>query len=592
MCGIAAIVGPAASVPGSADVLSRMLDAQASRGPDDRGTWSSDDVRLGHLRLSIIDLSPAGHQPMASADGRYWLSFNGEIYNFVELRQELGSAGFRTHTDTEVILAAYQRWGEQCLHKLQGMFAFVLWDSVERRLFAARDRFGVKPLHWAARSDGSVLFASEIRALHAAGVPAEPDAAAWATYLASGHYDHGPRTFWQGVARLPPGHVLRWHRGRCEVAPWYVLSEHVGEEDPRDDATVEEEYTALLEDSIRLRLRSDVPVGINLSGGLDSSLLLALVRRALGPAAALHTFTFVTGDAAYDETSWVERMLTGTAHPHHPCLTVPADVPALAARVAQHEDEPFGGLPTLALSRCFAKARELGVIVLLDGQGLDEQWAGYDYYARAGSGLAAQHGMVQGSARAAGAAEVLSPAFAALAEPFVRPSPHASDLVNLQLADAMFTKIPRALRFNDRVSMMCSTELREPFLDHRLMALALRQPARRKIEGGVHKWLLRRIAARLVPPATHEAPKRPVQTPQREWLRTELAPWVSECLDAAQRGIGAGWFEPQQLARAWDDYRTRGGDNSFHVWQWLSVGLMSEVQRVRSTKPRTDRVGS
>jgi len=586
MCGIAALAGPAARAPDAEATLARMLDAQASRGPDDRGNWSGEGGRLGHLRLSILDLSAAGHQPMASRDGRYQIAFNGEIYNFVELREELGVSSFRTHSDTEVLLAAYERWGEACLDRLRGMFAFVLWDSRERRLLAVRDRFGVKPLHYAVGADGSLLAASEIRGLHAAGVPPEPDPVAWATYLASGHYDHGERTFWKGVTRLPPGHLLRWHEGRVEVAPWFRLSDHVGEEDSRDDATVEEEYTALLDDSIRLRLRSDVPVGINLSGGLDSSLLLALVRRALGPAAALHTFTFVTGDPAYDETPWVERMLEGTAHPHHPCLTTPADVPVLATRVAEHEDEPFGGLPTLALSRCFARARELGVIVLLDGQGLDEQWAGYDYYERAASGLAAGHSMVQGSTRAAGAPEVLTPQFAGLAERFARPSPHPSDLVNLQLADAMFTKIPRALRFNDRVSMMASTELREPFLDERLMTLALRQPARRKIQGGVHKWLLRRIAARLVPPATHEAPKRPVQTPQREWLRGPLAPWVSDCLEAALSGPGGDWFDRGALERAWSDYRTRGGDNSFHVWQWLSLGLMTELQRRRASGAR------
>ena len=592
MCGIAAIVGPGAAAPDAAGTLTAMLDAQASRGPDDRGVHVTPGARLGHLRLSIIDLSPAGHQPMASADGRYWLSFNGEIYNYLELRAELGgAAAFRTHTDTEVILAVYQRWGEAGLARLSGMFAFVLWDAHERRLLAVRDRFGVKPLHYHVRPDGTLLLASEIRGLHAGGVAPEPDPVAWATYLASGHYDHGARTFWAGVSRLPPGHLLRWQPGAApEIAAWYRLSDQVApdSEDGRDDATVEDEYTALLDDSIRLRLRSDVPVGINLSGGLDSSLLLALVRRALGPDAALHTFTFATGDPDYDETPWVARMLAGTAHPHHPCITTPADVPALAALVADHEDEPFGGLPTLALSRCFARARELGVIVLLDGQGLDEQWAGYDYYARAAAGLHTGHGLVQGSTRVAGAPEVLTPAFAALAEPWTRPAPHPSELVNLQLADAMFTKIPRALRFNDRVSMLASTELREPFLDHRLFELALRQPARRKLQGGVHKWLLRRIAARLLPPATHEAPKRPVQTPQREWLRGALAPWVSDQLAIAQRGFAAGWLDGPALARAWDDYRSRGGDNSFHVWQWLSLGLMTEV-RSRRTASRGSR---
>jgi asparagine synthase (glutamine-hydrolysing) len=586
MCGIAGLVGAAAS--GGRPTIERMLEAQATRGPDDRGVVIGDrredgDVALGHLRLSILDLSPAGHQPMASADGRYWVVFNGEIYNFLELRRELGSEGFRTGTDTEVILAAYERWGERCLERFRGMFAIAIWDRVERRLWAARDRFGVKPFHYVVRPDGGLLFSSEIKALHAAGVPAEADETAWSTYLTTGHYDHTSRTFWKDVTRLPPGHALSWHDGQVKVSPWYVLSDRIAAvgEDLRGDDEVRAEYVGLLDETMRLRLRADVPIGINLSGGLDSSILLALVRRALGPDCALHAFTFVTGDAQYDETPWVARMLEGTRHPHHVCLMTAADVPALATRVNQHEDEPFGGLPTLALSQCFAAARAEGVIVLLDGQGFDEQWAGYDYYARAADGQAQARGLVQGSEKAGGAPEVLVPAFRALAEPWARPKPTSSALINLQLADAMYTKIPRALRFNDRASMMHSTELREPFLDERLFELALRQPAHRKIQGGVHKWMLRQIAAELLPKETREAPKRPVQTPQREWLRGPLSGWVEECLDGAMRGPARAWLDPQALRQAWATYLRDGADNSFFVWQWASLGLWTQTLLAR-----------
>ena len=199
MCGIAGLVGPSAAQPDAEPTLARMLDAQASRGPDDRGAHAGPEVRLGHLRLSIIDLSPGGHQPMATPDGRYHIVFNGELYNFVELRAELGPSEFRTASDTEVVLAAFARWGEACLDRFRGMFAFAVWDARERRLTLARDRFGVKPLHYAVRPDGTLLFASEIRGLHAAGIAPEPDLAAWATYLATGHYDHGERTFWRAV---------------------------------------------------------------------------------------------------------------------------------------------------------------------------------------------------------------------------------------------------------------------------------------------------------------------------------------------------------------------------------------------------------
>ena len=211
MCGIAVIAGGAGS---HQPRLQAMLDAQRHRGPDGEAIVLRDGVGLGHLRLAIIDLSAAAAEPMPSADGTAWLVFNGEIYNYRELREELAGYPFRTRGDAEVLLAAYQRWGEACLDRFIGMFAFALWDERTRTLFAARDRFGVKPLHYAVAPDGALLIASEIKALHAAGVPREPDAATWATYFAHGMYDHGETTFWSGIRRLAPGSVLRWSASR------------------------------------------------------------------------------------------------------------------------------------------------------------------------------------------------------------------------------------------------------------------------------------------------------------------------------------------------------------------------------------------
>jgi len=574
VCGIAGLFGAERNKDGP---LRAMVKSQRHRGPDASGTYLDPTGlgALGHNRLSIIDLSPAGRQPMSSQDERFWIAFNGEIYNYLELRAELSGYPFRTRTDTEVILAAYERWGEGCLDRFVGMFAFLLWDAREQRLFAARDRFGVKPLCYAEVPGGGLALASETGALRAAGVPLEPDEVGWATYLARGLSDYSDRTFWKPVRSLPPGHKLTWHRGCTRVASWYDLADRTGPDwDNRPLGQVEEEYLALLRESVRLRFRADVPVGINLSGGLDSSTLLGLVHAVQGSDSDVKTFTFVTGDPRYDELPWVEQMLAQTRHPSVVCRLTPEAVPELAAAAQCHQDAPFGGLPTLAYGRLFAQARLEGVIVLLDGQGMDEQWAGYDYYSAADRNRATT--VVQGSREAAVKPECLMPEFRTLAEAFEAPNAFPDDVRQLQYRDARYTKIPRALRFNDRVSMQHSTELREPFLDHRLFELALRQPTERKLRGSTRKWLLRDLTRLLLPGGVVEAPKRPLQTPQREWLRSSLREWAEANIDLALRVVGGAWLEPQAVREAWWRYLNGEGDNSFHVWQWINLGLMCE----------------
>ena len=571
MCGIAGIFGSGWRI----EQLDAMAASQHHRGPDARGRWVDPSGRAGlaHNRLAIIDLSDAGRQPMFSADGDRCIVFNGEIYNYLELRAELSSYPFRTRTDSEVILAAWERWGEQCVDHFIGMFAFMLWDSREQLLFAARDRFGVKPLYVARPTPGTFALASEIGALREAGVALTPDAAIWASYLSAGLTDHSGRTFWEGITALPAGHKLVWQDGKSRVGPWYDLATRVGDAtDERNDAEVEEEYLALLVESVRLRFRSDVPVGINLSGGLDSSLLLGIVHQVQGAESEVAAFTFVTGDSAYDELPWVRAMVEHTRHPLVTCALAAEDVPALASSVSALQLEPFGGIPTLAYARLFEEARARGVLVLLDGQGMDEQWAGYDYYRRASGGGAS---LVQGTTSAPTRPRCLMPEFRALAESAVFARPFADELRNLQLRDATRTKIPRALRYNDRVSMRASVELREPFLDHRLFELALRQPAARKIRGGVGKWLPRRIAPRVVPRATAEAPKRPVQTPQREWLRGPLRGWCEERVEHALDAFGDAWLDRVAVRDEWRRYTAGESDNSFYVWQWVSLGILT-----------------
>ena len=551
-----------------------MQFSQRHRGPDGQDCYidPSGLAGLAHNRLSIIDLSEAGRQPMWSSDGNLAVIFNGEIYNYLELRAELSGYPFQSRTDTEVILAAYQRWGEACLDRFHGMFALVIWNQRERSVFAARDRFGVKPLHY-AQHNGAVYLASEIRALHAAGIPAEMNEAAFASYLTAGLHDHSRQTFWNHIEALPAGHKLTLTEDRMQVECWYDLANATGTDlDQRPAEVVEEEYRELLLDSVRLRFRSDVPVGINLSGGLDSSTLLGLVQAVDGQASQLGAFTYITGDPAYDELPWVQQMLAHTHHPSLVCRLTPEETRCLAESIQRHESEPFGGLPTVAYGKLFETIRAAGVVVVMDGQGMDEQWAGYDYYEALSS--PSNTAPVQGTKQRTVRPECLTPEFRALATPFDPPQPFPDKLRNRQYWDARYTKIPRALRFNDRISMRCSVELREPFLDHRLFELALRQPAERKIANGTRKWMLRRIARKLLPNEIVEAPKRPLQTPQREWLRGPLMPWANDMIESALSRWSGSWLDEPMVRSEWQQYREGRSDNSFFVWQWISLGLM------------------
>lgn len=579
MCGIAGICGPG----WQRCQLESMADAQVHRGPDDRGIFVDETgtAGLAHNRLSILDLSSAGHQPMADAGGRYQIVFNGEIYNFLELRSTLSEYPFRTHTDTEVVLAAYERWREDCVDHFLGMFALLIWDTTEQRLFAARDRFGIKPLYYARRPSGAIFLASEIRALHAAGIQKDLNQRSWATYLVSGLHDHSEQTFWEGISSLGPGHTLTWHHGQTRIQKWYDLADRSGPElDRRPFDLVCEEYSSLLAESVRLRFRADVEVGINISGGLDSSTLLGLVHRTNSAPENVKAFTYATGDERYDEVPWVRRMLEKIDQPHFVVQLEPEHVPELAADVQAHQDEPFGGIPTLAYARLFEVARAAGAIVLLDGQGMDEQWAGYDYYENlAGPRMLAP---LQGTKQTAVRPGCLTPEFLSLAVGCDWPQVYTDALRNRQYLDTRYTKIPRALRFNDRVSMRASTELREPFMDHRLFELALRQPPERKILNGVRKWMLRNITRELLPTDVVEAPKRPVQTPQREWLAGPLREWAQACIDTAFSEFRGSWFN-DDVPQAWNSYCQGLETNSFYVWQWISLGLTLQNSWERTT---------
>lgn len=567
MCGIAGII----SAKHNIGDLQEMLKLQQHRGPDHTGEYvDSNYCALGHNRLSIIDLTANANQPFADNSGRYHLTFNGEIYNYKELKQELKAHyNFKTASDTEVLLAAFIVWGKSCLNQLNGMFSFAIWDNYEKKLFAARDRFGVKPFFYSVK-DKEFCFSSEIKAIKSLLNSNPPNEQVWANYFAYGSYGMPGETFYENIQQLPGGHYLEYQAGKLKISKWYDFEERVKKS---AKALLFEEakkvYSEILSDSISHRFRADVPLGFNISGGVDSSLLLALVNR-LHNNKNIQAYTFFTGDENYDELPWVEKMIETTQNPLKKVKIRPTDVIENAQFLSDIQDEPYAGLPTLSYAALFQAAKENGIKVLLDGQGMDEQWAGYDYYQNSGSNTT-----IQGMGKVNPfRANVLNKDFSQLAKKPVYPKPFDNDLQNLQYRDLFYTKIPRALRFNDRISMAYSTELREPFLDYRMVEFAFAQPRKYKISNGVQKFLIRKILKEIAPKDLSYAPKRPLQTPQREWLGNELKDFTEENLEKLRYSKSSHWFNFEEMQKEWKNYQNGDNQSSFHIWQWINAALL------------------
>lgn len=567
MCGIAGIIGSSKNITD----LKGMLAGQRHRGPDHTGIYEDKDhALLGHNRLSIIDLSEDAHQPFTDNTGRYHLTFNGEIYNYVELKRELKSFyQFKTSSDTEVLIAAFIKWGKNCLDKLNGMFSFAIWDSTDKKLFAARDRFGVKPFHYTQKED-TLFFASEIKTLNIL-VNSEPDVEVWAGYFSFGSYGKPDQTFYKDINQIPAGHYIEFHRGTFSISKWYQFEQRLNENKSIYKFNEAMEfYFQLLKDSLSLRFRSDVPIGFNISGGVDSSLLLSLVN-LFEDKKNIQAFTFFTGNPKYDEIEWAENLISSTQNPLNKVKFSVSEVEDTLNLISHFQDEPFGGIPTLAYSRIFKKASENGIKVLLDGQGMDEQWAGYDYYLNPQKTKTT----IQGTgSKSPFKTNILSDYFLAKAEKDNFPEPFDNHLQNLQYRDLFYTKLPRALRFNDRISMAYSTELREPFLDYRVVEFAFAQPTEFKIKNGIQKFMLREILAPLVPKNIFHTPKRPLQTPQREWLADDLKGMVFQKLEDLKKSSHSHWFNHKAIEKNWKDYLNGERASSFHIWQLINAATV------------------
>ena len=600
MCGISGIVGPGWERP----QLERMVTIQHHRGPDDSGVYVDGEVGLGHNRLSIIDLSPAGHQPMSNHDGTLWIVFNGEVYNYLELRAELNDYPYRSRTDTEVILAAYERWGERCVEHFIGMFAFAIWDARCQRLFCARDRLGIKPFHYVWHN-GCFLFASEIKALLAAGHPAAPNWSVWVTYLTHGYYDHSTETFFDGVCVLPPGHSLTLKDSQASVRCYWDLPALTAEPLVLDDDEAAAHLMDLFEDAVRLRLRSDVPLGVNLSGGLDSASLMITMDRLVQTEGEVQTFTASFADPRYDEQDFASEVPRHTRWARHLQRLSEAEVWDVAQEALWYQEAPYGGIGTLAYHHLHRRARERGITVLLEGQGVDEMLAGYNYFrppyyldlleqgrwqalrrelrasqANGQLGLEAVRRLQVGVALNVyqdGTSHLrpqctLPDARALASDQPQFPRPFQDHLTNALYRDLRYTKLPRVLRMNDRLSMAFSCELREPYLDHRVVEFLFRLPGRQKIRLGHSKFLLRHAMVGRLPDSVRLSGKRAVVTPQREWLRTLLRPQVEEIIHSrsfAEHEL----FDVREVHRTYRRFRAGEGRNSFFVWQWMNTEL-------------------
>lgn len=627
MCGIAGIVSR--NSDRLADQVQQMCDLIAHRGPDGQGVEVWPGVALGHRRLAIVDLSAAGHQPM-SRDGRFTIVYNGEVYNHHELRAELEALGhrFKSHTDTEVILAAYAQWGEDCLHRFNGMWAFLILDHERRTLFAARDRFGVKPLYYWRLPDGAVAFGSEIKQFTCLpGWQARLNAQRAYDFLNWGVSDHTEETLFAGVLQLRGGQCLTLAldetaavTASLPVRQWYRLQASSWQGGYTEAAA---HFAALLDDAVRLRLRADVPVGSCLSGGLDSSSIVGLMNRQLrdqGASDRQKTFSACAHERRFDERPHMESViaLTGVdarfVYPAHEDLFPSLD------RLVWHQDEPFGSTSIFAQWKVFELAAQSGVKVMLDGQGADEQLAGYMFFFgplfaglfRRGRWLALWrearaarrvHGMsplqvvkhlvnilapegLRDRLREQAGYGALRPGWLSLTgadvayeDPFARRGARTSSLEALCRSQLESTNLQMLLHWEDRDSMAHSVEARVPFLDYRIAEFLIGSPDDWKLKDGVTKRILRDAVRGVVPESVRmRMDKMGFVTPEEVWMRQEDPARFRALLVQAVADSG-GVLNAQSL-QVFDDMVAGRTAFSFLPWRMICFGAWMRLYHV------------
>jgi asparagine synthase (glutamine-hydrolysing) len=624
MCGIAGLVSSDALQPEDRERVVRMRDVASHRGPDDAGLYADDRAALGHRRLSIVDLA-AGHQPLANEDETIWIVFNGEIYNHQAVRERLESAGhrYRTRSDTETIVHAYEQWGYSAVEHLRGMFAFAIWDAGNQRLLLARDRLGVKPLYW-CRVGSRLLFGSEIKSILESGLVqarAREDAL---PELLGTRYLSGTETLFKGIYRLQPGHTLVYEKGDVSIQQYWDIPgrQHAADTAGMSESALVRRFRDLLEESVRIRLMADVPLGMFLSGGLDSSAIAALMAKLIDRP--LQTFSVAFKQRAFSELDYARQVARAIKADAHEIVIDDQDFFGALPRLIWHEDEPIAHPSSVPLYFVSALARD-HVKVVLTGEGSDELLAGYGKYPRALANWRAGAaysvvprriqdwvanrviGRVPGTAGRYAARSflamprtpeamffdnfaaiglkrqetLLSPRLAALATPeraygpsrefFDGPSAQSSTLDRLLYAD-MKTYLVELLMKQDQMSMAASIESRVPFLDHRLVEFASGLPARMKLRGFTTKWILREAVRGILPPEILARKKMGFPVPFGVWMR---GPWKEVARDvlldsrSRQRGIIA----PESVERLISAHATGQVNGADAIWSLLNLEL-------------------
>jgi asparagine synthase (glutamine-hydrolysing) len=556
MCGIAGIVVRRNDLdPGR--IIKEMTSRVRHRGPDDEGFCVRGRVALGNRRLSIIDLSAAGHQPMEYADGRYVITYNGEIYNYLELRSELERLGFhfRSNTDTEVILAAYAAWGRACLTRFNGMWAFAIYDRDEGLIFAARDRFGIKPFYYVV-TERCFAFGSEIRQLLPLLPSVNADPTTISNFLLTGHPVQSPETFFARVSSLLPGHRLAYdvEADHLAIDQYYSLMERVNAVESVPEGEVIPKFRERFEDAVRLRLRSDVRVGTCLSGGLDSSSVALIAAQMYEPISnePFSAITAVSEDPRNSEEAYAREVVEGGSLNWVKVRPTYEDFRELLGHVVRHQEEPFGSPSICMQAFVMRAAREHGVVVLLDGQGGDETLLGYGnrYYPaycvslwREAGALGVLQRTMASMRNGSGMKPWEFPAHLIYAlipaarylyyrqrSNFLWAPPPLPDWMSrfaaacldvraLQVLEVETTALPPLLRYEDKNSMAFSIETRLPFLDYRLVEMAIALSPHLKMRDGWTKWILREAMNDVLPPGiAWRRNKMGFEAPTEMWL--------------------------------------------------------------------------
>ena len=578
-----------------------MRDVITHRGPDDSGLFIDGAIGLGHRRLSIVDVA-AGHQPMTNEDGSLQIIYNGEIYNHADYRAGLEARGHRyvTHCDTETILHLYEEDGARCVEKLRGMFAFAIWDARRRELFIARDRLGVKPLYYVHNDDGSLYFASEIKSLLAArAVAPEINFRTLPDYLAN-HAPSGDETLYVGVRRLPAGHTLLWRDGQVEIKKYWDISFARSEEDAgRGEEDYIEEWAETFRTSVRLRLMADVPLGMFLSGGIDSSAIAAVMSGMVDEP--IKTFSVAFAEREANELEYARLVANAYKTDHHEIIVTPDDFLSMWPKLVWHEDEPLAHLASVPLYFVSRLASE-HVKVVLTGEGSDELLAGYQRYYKTlyNQKIGAQYhrltneslrGVVRRQIESLGAGSLvrrkLSRTFLclpldlesiyfdnfavfprAMQNELLAPetkertgnvSPYAeinrflkgndaTSPLNQWLYTDIKTYLHELLMKQDQMSMAASIESRVPFLDHKLVELTARLPERLKLRGLTTKYVLRRSMKGVLPDVILKRPKMGFPVPLGKWFRGQFRPVIDEYV-LGERAMSRGLFNADYVRR-------------------------------------------